>query len=142
MSKNLVDSIAGDLGICSVQTEQKNEYTRRIQYTALRYWMMAYTLDDGFGGAYGVSEKTVIRKAERWLNEMEEMHLPEGKTKPLSQKDYRDICRTMLWNMIAIGDLAKTSDNMVRCVEGHTVMFAPGMNAIVGFNDPTIRRHN
>ena len=84
-----------------------------------------------------MSEKTITRKASRWLGEMSGMYMSlRFNARSTAEKTIS----TMLEGMIAIGDLAKTSDGMIRCVEKHTVTFAPGMAAIVGFNDPTIRQ--
>lgn len=137
MPDRLIDSMADDLGVSRIDGEDHEAFERRTVFSALRYWMQAYALDDGFGGAYGVSGKTITRKAARWLGEMTEMYpsLQFG-TGPVDN----GIINVMLEDMLAIGDLIKTSDGTIRCVEGHAVTFARGMATIVGFSDPTIRR--
>lgn len=137
MPDRLIDSMADDLGVSHIYGENHEAFERRTVFSALRYWMQAYTLDDGFGGAYGVAGKTITRKAARWLDEMTGMYpsLRFG-TSPIDN----GIINVMSEDMLAIGDLIKTSDGMIRCIEGHTVTFAPRMAAIVGFSDPTIRR--
>lgn len=137
MPSRLIDSMADDLGILHIEEETQGSFENRTLFSALRHWMMAYALDDGFGGAYGVSEKTITRKAERWLDEMTDMY-PASRFNAGSSGD--GIINVMLEDMLAIGDLVRTSDGTIRCVEGHVVTFAPGMAAIVGFSDPTVRQ--
>ena len=57
MPDRLIDSMADDLGVSHIYGENHEAFERRTVFSALRYWMQAYTLDDGFGGAYGVAGK-------------------------------------------------------------------------------------
>lgn len=135
MHGSLIHSMAQDLHVRRIRNEDDDTYMRRVMYSALRYWIMAYALDDGFGGSFGVSEDTVIRKASCWLNEMSELRTGTGDDK--SRNRERKICSMMLEDMIAIGDLVQTRGTMTSCVEKHVVAFAPGMSAVLGFRDPT-----
>lgn len=137
MSDRLIDSMADDLGVLHIKGEAHGSFEDRTLFSALRYWMMAYALDDGFGGAYGVSGKTIIRKAARWLGEMTGMY-PASRF--VAGPAGIGIINVMLEGMLTVGDLARTHDGTIRCIEGHIVTFAPGMAAIVGFSDPTDRQ--
>lgn len=138
MHGDLVDSMAFDLHVLRIQGEDDDSYTCRTIHSALRYWMMAYALDDGAGGAYGISEDAILSKASCWLNEMLESLIPTAV--PPSRKRIQKTCRAMLDDMIAAGDLMKISKSAktIRCVEGHAVAFAPGTAALAGFSDPTV----
>lgn len=135
MHGNLIHSMARDLHIGRIQDEDDAAYARRVMYSALRYWIMAYALDDGFGGSFGVSEDTIIRKASRWFNEMREIQT--GTSDDKSRKRERRVCSLMLEDMVAIGDLVQAGSKITSCVEEHVVAFAPGMSAVLGFRDPT-----
>lgn len=135
MHGSLIHSMAQDLHVGRIQYEDDAAYAHRVMYSALRYWIMAYALDDGFGGSFGVSEDTIIRKASRWFNEMSEIQIGAGDDK--SRNSERRVCNIMLEDMVAIGDLVQTSDKMTACVEKHVVAFTPGMSAVLGFRDPT-----
>lgn len=135
MLSSLIRSMAYDLRVKRIKDEDDDAYACRIIYSALRYWMMAYALDDGFGGSFGVSESTITRKASRWLNEIHEIQT-EAKDDQSRNRE-RSVCNIMLKDMIAIGDLVQTNSKMTACVEKHIVAFAPGMSAVLGFCDPT-----
>ena len=71
MVRRLVDVMAHDLGVPRRASDDPDgeALACRCTFTALRFWMQAYCIDDGYGGAAGIAQTAVEQKSLAWINE-------------------------------------------------------------------------
>lgn len=136
MPADLLDAMAGDLGIPRMCGEDNARFACRVSYTALRFWMQAFCLDDGFGGGYGVSKSTITRKCVAWLRNLSGLY-PDI----LDWYEHGDGMRGNLSGMVrtlaVVRDIVNTSDGLYRCMVRHTVPLGDGRTLMLGLTDPT-----
>lgn len=135
MADRLVDVMARDLGVRRMEVETDDGFACRTVYSALRFWIQAYCIDDGYGGAVGLAPETVDRKAVRWLRSMAELYpCLEGwfglrQTKVRSIRRYRAL-------MTALGDLVEER-GLLRCTIRHGNRAGEGVTLVAGWCDPS-----
>lgn len=136
MTGDLLDAMAGDLGVSRMRNEGNARFACRVSYTALRFWMQAFCLDDGFGGGYGVSKSTITRKCVAWLRNLSGLY-PDV----LDWYGHGDGMRGNLSGMVrtlaVARDLINTSDGLYRCTVRHTVPLGDDRALLLGLTDPT-----
>lgn len=136
MPGDLLRSMAGDLGIYRMSDESDTRFACRVSYSALRFWMQAYCLDDGYGGIYGVSETAIIRKSTIWLRNLEDLY-PGLLNWYQFNLDSRKSLSEVLTMMTTVQDLVKTDDGLYRCTAQHTITGSEKLTLILGMTDPT-----
>ncbi len=69
MVRQLVDVMVRDLGVPRIPGDDAGGYalTTRTVFTALRFWMQAFCIDDGYGGAMGIAPAATEQKALDWI---------------------------------------------------------------------------
>lgn len=67
MVRQLVDVMARDLGVPRIPGDdaEGHAFTTRTVFTALRFWVQACCIDDGYGGAMGIAPPR--RNRRRWI---------------------------------------------------------------------------
>lgn len=65
MVRQLVDVMARDLGVPRIPGDdaEGHAFTTRTAFTALRFWVQACCIDDGYGGAMGIAPAATEQKA-------------------------------------------------------------------------------
>lgn len=117
MALQLVDMMARDLGVTRKPGDdaQGHMFTVRTTFTALRFWMQACCIDDGYGGALGITQTSVEYKAKDWIAQMNAVY-------PWL-KDAFD--PTMLHRycsaLVGVGDLVRTDEGTLRCTKPHNL---------------------
>lgn len=136
MAGDLLDAMSGDLGVPGMHDEDNAEFACRVSYTALRFWMQAFCLDDGFGGGYGVSKSTITRKCVAWLRNLSGLY-PDVLDWYGHANGIRDNLSGMVRTLAVVRDLVTTSDGLYRCTVRHTVPLDNGRALLLGLTDPT-----
>ncbi|KFI52222.1 hypothetical protein [Bifidobacterium biavatii] len=136
MTGDLLHAMAGDLGLDRMLDESDTRFACRVSYSALRFWIQAYCLDDGYGGTYGVSAPTIMRKSTIWLRNLEDLY-PGLLNWYRFNLDSRKGLSDVLTMLTAVHDLVKTDDGLYRCTAQHTVTVSKKLTLILGMTDPT-----
>ncbi|MBT1166279.1 hypothetical protein [Bifidobacterium simiarum] len=134
MVGRVLDDIAEDLGLVHVQKESNAAFASRAAYSALRFWMQAFCLDDGYGGVYGIDGKTVERKSAAWLETLAGSY-PDVR-RWFGSDDRRGI-RCVLSLMVSSRNLIVTDEGLYRCVAAHTEWISDDCAVLSGLADPT-----
>lgn len=64
-------SIADDVGVVRFAGEGDKSFCRRVAYSAARYWVSAFCLDDGANGSRGITKNSLNRKISAWVHCLE-----------------------------------------------------------------------
>lgn len=136
MADDLPTIMSRDLGIPRMPGEGETSSVCRVSYSALRFWVQAFCLDDGFGGSYGVAEATIIRKSAMWLRNLSGMY-PGILNWYGSRDDMRGNLSRVVRMLADAGDLVRTSDGLYRCCARHTDSLGTRSPLILGLTDPT-----
>lgn len=117
MALRLVDMMARDLGVTRKPGDdaQGHMFTVRTTFTALRFWMQACCIDDGYGGAMGITQTSVEHKAKDWITQLSAVY-------PWLKDTFES---TMLHRycsaLVGVGDLRRTAEGTLRCVRPHNL---------------------
>ncbi|MFC5222461.1 hypothetical protein [Bifidobacterium leontopitheci] len=125
-----------DLGITRMQGEDDARFVCRISYSALRFWMQAFCLDDGYGGSYGVSRSAIVRKSTLWLRQLSGLY-PQVLDWYEHGDDMDESLSGMLGTLASAGDLVRTGDGLYRCAVSHDRVLTDGSVVALGMTDPT-----
>ncbi|WP_133124862.1 hypothetical protein [Bifidobacterium margollesii] len=126
--------MATDLGLVQIRDESDEKFAARTVYSALRFWMQAFCLDDGYGGIYGIDRRTVERKSTAWL---ETLSSPYPTIRQWFGNNDRHIVRRILSLMVTSRNLMVTDEGMYRCVIAHTERITEDCEMLSGLVDPT-----
>lgn len=66
-SIDALNIIASDIGVRRFVGESKESYCHRISYSASRFWLQAFCLDDGECGKRGLSKQAMNRRLKKWV---------------------------------------------------------------------------
>ena len=117
MALRLVDVMARDLGVTRKPGDdaQGHAFTMRTTFTALRFWMQACCIDDGYGSAMGVTQTSVERKAKDWIAQLNAVY-------PWLEDtfDATMLCRYCS-ALVGVGDLVRTDEDTLRCTRPHNL---------------------
>lgn len=137
MTRRLVDVMAHDLGVPRRTSDDPDgeALACRCTFTALRFWMQAYCIDDGYGGAIGIAQTVVEHKTADWIAQL-------GAVYPwLEDKFTSTMLHQYCSALVAIGDLARTDEGMLRCTKPHDLKIpcsdGTSVTAQLGLRDPT-----
>ena len=139
MVRRLVDVMAHDLGVPRRASDDPDgeALACRCTFTALRFWMQAYCIDDGSGGAAGIAQTAVEQKSLAWIKQMSALY-PQLRSK-FTPALIHQYCSALT----AIGDLAETSEGMLRCTKPHDlrIPYSGGTFVIaqLGLRDLTVQ---
>lgn len=66
--------IASDIGLNRYDGEQENSFCLRVAYSAARFWLSAFCMDDGANGKEGISKQAMNRRLKGWVLELDAIH--------------------------------------------------------------------
>lgn len=137
MSGDLLRMMAADLGVQRMKEENDARFVCRVSYSALRFWMQAFCLDDGYGGSYGVSASAIIRKSTIWLRNLADLYPGLLEWYRFNEDGGADGLASILRTLIKAQDLVRTEDGLYRCTAAHTVPVGTRSRMTLGIADPT-----
>lgn len=70
-SIEVFDAIASDIGVKPYEGEQENSFCLRVSYSAARFWLLAFCMDDGASGKDGLSKQAMNRRLKDWVQGLE-----------------------------------------------------------------------
>ena len=137
MPGDLLRTMAGDLGLHRMYREDDVRFACRVSYSALRFWMQAFCLDDGYGGAYGVSESAIVRKSAIWLRNLADLYPGILEWYRLDEDAGARGLASILQTLASMRDLVKTEDGLYQCTAAHTATVGTHARIRLGLTDPT-----
>lgn len=67
----IFDIMASDIGVRRFLREDDDSFVRRVVYTASRFNIAAYCLDDGADGDEGISKQAINRRLTKWISHLD-----------------------------------------------------------------------
>lgn len=127
-----VESIAKDLGIIRFQGEGRGAFYLRVAYSAMRFWALAFCMDDGANGSEGITKQALNHRLLTWVERLEPL-LP-GVTEWFYADG--DGLRTVYSRLIDIGDIQCDGfDGRCRASKRYIGMLTERRGALRGFFD-------
>lgn len=136
MLDNLLNTMANDLGIPRMADKNDEQFFCCVSYSALRFWIQAFCLDDGYGGSYGVSSSAIIRKSTLWLLSLSDLY-PGLIDWYQGDKGINSYFHQLLQILVDVQDLVITEERLYRCTALHKASSQAGLSLILGMADPT-----
>lgn len=131
--QNLIQVMAQDLGIDRYSMETDQSYRGRVVYSASRFWIQAFCIDDGVGGGEGISRSLLMRRLRSWLTDLVSFY-PELDAWIDDQRRYKSLYK----NLIMTRDLVSfDKGEHYRCPQRHFVPISESHEALIGFCDAT-----
>lgn len=133
----LINVMSESLGIKRYKDEDDGSFVLRCLYSACRFWIEAFCLDDGFGGKQGISTQLIARKLKSWLIEMSGIYpwILKWFSRERGDKTYIDV-KTLYDQVIMVGDIiSENQGKTYRCAYPHKVLYGDSSYALVGLWD-------
>ena len=127
MPDNLLSTMAGDIDIPRIPDESDTQFSHRVSYSALRFWIQAFCLDDGYGGSYGVSSSAIVRKSILWLRNLSDLY-PSLIDWYYGNASIKDHLRQLLRVLADVQDLVITDDGLYRCAAEYDAIIGHGLH--------------
>lgn len=133
-SIEIFNVIASDIGIKRFAGEEEESFCRRVAYSAARFWLLAFCMDDGAAGEKGLTKQAMNRKLKGWISALNRIHPgieewfdANGKGVP-----------TIYSRLIDIGDLMPNGfSGSYVATPPSRVALSERLSCVTGFFDPT-----
>lgn len=130
---NLLSIMATDLGVRRYLNETDESFGIRTVYSASRFWIEAFCLDDGRMGADGCRPGTISRRLNLWLRRISLIY-------PFIEQWFGDppASKLLYDKLIMVGDIiSENSGGTYRCPSRHTIQISDDLKALLGVYDMT-----
>ena len=123
--------IADDIGVVQYSSESDRQYHRRVAYSAARFAISSFCLNDGSNGTLGISKQGLSYRLSQWA-----MHLDTLEPGILEWMSENNGLHSLYSRLINIGEIGSIDfGEHYRASHPHTLHAAPGYDLIVGFYD-------
>lgn len=130
----LFNNMASDIGVYRFAGEDDESFCHRVAYSAARFWVSAFCLDDGAEGETGISRQAINRRLKGWIGDLE-------KLKPGIAEWFAvdsDGLPLVYGRLIDIGDIIVNGFNDAYVAKSASdLVVSHGFSCITGFYDPT-----
>ena len=134
---DLLNIMAADLGMSRYRNESDKSFGIRTVYSASRFWIEAFCLDDGRMGADGCQPGIISRKLNLWLDRISSIYPFIGQWIN-SQRHYTPFSKLLYNRLIMVGDIiSENNGGTYRCSSRHTIQIDNGLKALLGVYDTT-----
>lgn len=123
--------IADDIGVVRYSDESDRQYHRRVAYSAARFVISSFCLNDGSNGTLGISKQGLSYRLSQWAKHLDT--LEPGILEWMSENNGLHSLYSRLINIGEIGSI--DFGEHYRASHPHTLHAAPGYDLIVGFYD-------
>ena len=130
---NLLSIMATDLGVRRYLNETDESFGIRTVYSASRFWIEAFCLDDGRMGADGCRPGTISRRLNLWLRRISLIY-------PFIEQWFGDppASKLLYDKLIMVGDIiSENSGGTYGCPSRHTIQISDDLKALLGVYDMT-----
>ena len=126
--------IASDVGVKRIAGEDEGSFCRRTAYSAARFWLQAFCMDDGDAGKRGLAKQAMNRRLKGWISALDRIHPGIEKWFDADGKGIPAVYN----RLIDIGDLAlKGFSGLYVAAPPSRVALSEGLSCITGYFDPT-----
>ena len=73
-SMEVFNIMASDIGVFRYFGEEEESFCHRTAYSAARFWISAFCLDDGADGEKGLSKQAINRRLKNWIEDLDRLH--------------------------------------------------------------------
>lgn len=126
--------MASDIGVRRYMGEDDLSFCARTTYSASKYWVPAFCMDDGQDGSKGVTRQVLSKRLNRWVTSLDQVMPGLGRWFDANGK--RDV-KAIYGRLIDVGDIP-LAGKKERCV-AHSVALEPitaGAALALGFFEP------
>ena len=128
------EAMASDIGVRRYVGEDDLSFCARTAYSASKYWVSAFCMDDGQDGSRGVTGQVLSKRLNRWVTSLDQVMPVLGRWFDANGK--RDV-KAIYGRLIDVGDILLVGEKG-RCV-ARSVTFEPitaGTALALGFFEP------
>ena len=126
--------IASDVGVKRIAGEDEVSFCRRTAYSAARFWLQAFCMDDGAAGKRGLAKQVMNRRLKGWISALDRIHPGIEKWFDADGKGISAVYN----RLIDIGDLAPNGfSGLYVATPPSRVALTEGLSCITGYFDPT-----
>lgn len=134
---NLLSIMASDLGVSRYRNETDESFGVRTVYSASRFWIEAFCLDDGRMGADGCQLATISRKLNLWIDRISSIYPFIGQW-IRNQRHHTPFSKHLYKRLIMVGDIvSENNGGTYRCPSRHAIQISDDLKALLGAYDPT-----
>ena len=72
-SAEIFNIMASDIGVFRFGGEDEESFCHRTAYSAARFWVSAFCLDDGADGKEGLSKQAINRRLKSWIADLDKL---------------------------------------------------------------------
>ncbi len=136
-SIDVFNVIASDIGVKRFVDEKEESFCRRTAYSAVRFWLSAFCMDDGAFGKRGLTKQVMHRRIKSWIMALDRICPGIDEWFDADGEGIRAVYN----RLIDIGDLAPNgfSDSYVATFPAR-VELSEDLSCITGYFDPTADR--
>ncbi len=128
--------IATDIGVRRHAGEDEDSFCRRVTYSAARFWLSAFCMDDGASGEEGLSKQALNRRLKDWAQGLEAIRPGIEEWLDAGGKGIPAIYN----RLIDVGDLAPNGfRGAYTATIPSVVPLSSGTSCVTGFFDITSR---
>lgn len=126
------DYIASNVGVERYPGEQDVQFCRRVVYSAARFWVEAFCIDDGNDGASGIALQGLNRRVKSWIGNFEKLCPGMQKWFKLEENGPK----TLYGRLIDLGDIAPNGfEETYRATPPQILTGTNGVALVTGFYD-------
>lgn len=138
-SIDVFNAIASDIGIKRIIGEEESSFCQRTTYSAARYWVLAFCMDDGADGKRGLAKQALNRRLKRWVASLDGIRPGLLEWFDAGGKGIS----TVYNRLIDMGDLAPIDfSKLFAATRPSRIDLSATLSCITGFLDPTLRECN
>lgn len=132
VSLDIFGAIAADVGVRRYSQESDASFCRRAAYSASRFWISAFCLDDGAGGNRGIAKQAINYRLKRWIRSIESLSPGIEEWFEAEGGGYS----TLYNRLLDIGDLQSSGfSRTITATSPHILNVSSGVGLITGFFD-------
>lgn len=134
MSDPLIQNISSTLGIFAYQNEALESFEKRALYSAARFQVESFCLDDGKSGKAGVTKRGITYRFNKWLSTLAHIYpWCEGWFK------FEDKGAAPIYDrLLGVGDIfPSSSGELIRASAPHVQPVTKDISLLLGFFDPS-----
>ena len=126
--------IASDIGVSRFKGEKDESFCRRTAYSAARFWLLAFCMDDGDFGKKGLTKQAMHRRLKNWVMALDKIQPGISEWFLVDDKGIS----TVYNRLIDIGDFIPNGFSGCYVTAPPSVLaLSKDFSGITGYYDPT-----
>lgn len=135
-SIDVFNAIASDIGVKRFIGEEEESFCRRVAYSAARFWLLAFCMDDGAKGERGLAKQAINRRLKNWVLSLDRIRSGLNEWFDADGKGIQAVYN----RLIDLGDLAPNGfSNSYVATPPSRLQLSESLSCITGHFDPTAK---